>query len=422
MNSEIEPFQAIGVSRLAQALAAEGRSIVRMEFGQPSTGAPRAAIAAAHRVLDSDAMGYWESPALKARLVRHYAETYGAQVDPDQFILTCGASPALLLALISSFAPGDRVALARPGYVAYRNTLKALRMVPVELPCGAETRFQLTAAMLAALDPAPAGLIIASPANPTGAIIPADELAAIAAVCRERGIRLVSDEIYHGLSYVGPTHSMLEFEPDALVVNSFSKYFSMVGWRLGWLLVPQARLTGTRAYVGHLYLTAPSLSQHAALAALDSQDELRANLAVYARNRDLLLDALPSLGLDRVDPAGRRLLHLRQRRPPDRRQPGLLQATGTRGGRRHCARRRFRPGRRPPLHPHQLRGLDALGGGGPAADAALVRRISQNLTQIRADRSRRRHAPCRVAAGGVAQLRAAVAVEDRAGDVGGRWA
>jgi aspartate/methionine/tyrosine aminotransferase len=302
MNTEIEPFQAIGVSRLAQALAAEGRSIVRMEFGQPSTGAPSAAIAAAHRVLDSDAMGYWESPALKARLARHYAETYGVSADPDRFILTCGASPALLLALISSFSPGDRVALARPGYVAYRNTLKALQMVPVELPCGAESRFQLTAAMLAALEPAPAGLIIASPANPTGAIIPADELAAIAAVCRERGIRIVSDEIYHGLSYVGPTHSMLEFAPDALVVNSFSKYFSMVGWRLGWLLVPPAHLSRARAYVGNLYLTAPSLSQHAALVALDSQEELQANLAVYARNRDLLLRALPSLGLNAIAP------------------------------------------------------------------------------------------------------------------------
>jgi aspartate/methionine/tyrosine aminotransferase len=302
MNSEIEPFQAIGVSRLAQALAAEGRSIVRMEFGQPSTGAPSAAIAVAHRVLDSDAMGYWESPALKTRLARHYAETYGVHVDPDRFILTCGASPALLLALISSFSPGDRVALARPGYVAYRNTLKALRMVPIELPCGIETRFQLTAAMLAALDPAPAGLIVASPANPTGAIIPADELAAIAKVCRERGIRIVSDEIYHGLSYVGPTHSMLEFEPGALVVNSFSKYFSMVGWRLGWLLVPPEHLAKARAYVGNLYLTAPSLSQHAALAALDSTEELQGNLAVYARNRDLLLAALPSLGLNAIAP------------------------------------------------------------------------------------------------------------------------
>jgi aspartate/methionine/tyrosine aminotransferase len=302
MTAEIEPFQAIGVSRLAHALAADGRSIIHMEFGQPSTGAPRAAIEVAHRVLDSDGLGYWESPALKARLARRYAETYGVIADPDQFILTCGASPALVLALASSFAPGDRVALARPGYVAYRNTLKALHLVPVEIPCGPEVRFQLTAASLAALDPAPAGVIVASPANPTGSIIGADELAAIAAVCRERGIRIVSDEIYHGLSYVGPTHSLLEFEPTALVINSFSKYFSMVGWRLGWLLAPPDHIRRARAFVGNLFLTAPSLSQHAGLAALDATEELEGHVAVYARNRALLLDALPSLGLTAIAP------------------------------------------------------------------------------------------------------------------------
>jgi len=300
--AEIDPFQAISISRLAHTLKAEGRSIIHMEFGQPSTGAPKAAIAAAHRVLDTDGMGYWESIPLKARLARHYHETYGVEAEPDQFILTCGASPALVLALSSSFSPGDRVALARPGYVAYRNTLKALHLRPVEIACGPEVRYQLTAASLAELDPAPAGVIIASPANPTGTIIGRDELAAIARVCRERGIRILSDEIYHGLSYVGPAHSMLEFEPEALVINSFSKYFSMVGWRLGWLLAPKARLHRARAYVGNLFLTAPSLSQHAALAALDSREELEGHVAVYARNRTLLLAALPSLGLGAIAP------------------------------------------------------------------------------------------------------------------------
>jgi aspartate/methionine/tyrosine aminotransferase len=302
MHPEIEPFHAIGVSRLAHALTREGRSIIHMEFGQPSTGAPRAAIAVAHQVLDSDGMGYWESPDLKSRLARHYLETYGLSVEADQFILTCGASPALVLALASSFSPGDRVALARPGYVAYRNTLKALHLVPVEIACGADTRFQLTAAQLAALDPAPKGVIIASPANPTGTIIAADELAAIAQVCRDRGILIISDEIYHGLSYVGPARSMLEFEPSSLVVNSFSKYFSMVGWRLGWLLVPQAYLHRARAYVGNLFLTAPSLSQHAGLAALDCREELEGHVKVYAANRDLLLAALPRLGLGDIAP------------------------------------------------------------------------------------------------------------------------
>jgi len=302
MRAKIDPFQAIGVSHLAHELKSQGRSIIHMEFGQPSTGAPRAAIAAAHQVLDTDGMGYWESPALKARIARHYGETYGVAVEPAQIILTCGASPALLLALISSFDPGDRVALARPGYVAYRNTLKALHMTPVEIACGPESRFQLTAAHLAALDPAPASVIVASPANPTGTIIEAAELAAIAQVCRARGIRIVSDEIYHGLSYVGPARSMLEFEPDALVVNSFSKYFSMVGWRLGWLLVPPDHLHRARAFVGNLFLTAPSLSQHAALAALDSRDELEGHVAVYARNRARLLAALPRLGLNAIAP------------------------------------------------------------------------------------------------------------------------
>jgi aspartate/methionine/tyrosine aminotransferase len=302
MPVDIEPFHAIAVSRLAHTLKSQGRSIIHMEFGQPSTGAPRAAIAAAHRSLDSDGMGYWESPPLKVRLARHYQETYGVLVDPDQFILTCGASPALVLALSSRFRPGDRVALARPGYVAYRNTLKALHLVPVEIACGAEDRFQLTAAKLAALDPPPAGVIIASPANPTGTIIPAEELAKIAALCRARKMQIVSDEIYHGLSYVGPARSMLEFAPDALVINSFSKYFSMVGWRLGWLLAPQDHVRRARAYVGNLFLTAPSLSQHAALAALDCREELEGHVGVYARNRALMLDALPQLGLKAIAP------------------------------------------------------------------------------------------------------------------------
>ncbi|WP_374468210.1 aminotransferase class I/II-fold pyridoxal phosphate-dependent enzyme [Phenylobacterium sp.] len=302
MPAEIDPFHAIGISTLAHRLKAEGRSIIHMEFGQPSTGAPKAAIGVAHEVLDSEAMGYWESPALRERIARHYQDSYGVTVAPERIILTCGASPALVLALASSFSPGDRVATARPGYVAYRNTLRALHMVPVEIPCGPESRFQMTAAALAALDPAPQGLILASPANPTGTIIEPPELAAIAEVCRARGIRIISDEIYHGLSYVAPARSMLEFEPEALIVNSFSKYFSMVGWRLGWLVSPPAHLARARAYVGNLFLTAPSLSQHAGLAAMDARDELEGHVAVYRRNRQLLLDALPSLGLAEIAP------------------------------------------------------------------------------------------------------------------------
>ncbi len=302
MTADIDPFYAISISGLAQRLKAEGRQVIHMEFGQPSTGAPKAAIARAHEVLDAEAMGYWESAPLKARICRHYAETYGVTVEPQQITLTCGASPALVLALSATFNPGDVIAMARPGYVAYRNSVKALHMVPLEIECGAASRYQLTADMLAKVEPAPAGVILASPANPTGTVIPGAELEAIARVCRERGIRIISDEIYHGLSYAEPTHSMLEFEPNAIVVNSFSKYFSMAGWRLGWLLVPKAEASRAVAYMGALFLTAPSLAQHAALVAMDSRDELEGHLATYRRNRELLLEALPALGLEKIAP------------------------------------------------------------------------------------------------------------------------
>jgi len=297
-----DPFRAIEISRLAHRMKGEGASVIHMEFGQPSTGAPAGAIAAAHDVLDTDGMGYWESAPLCAALSDRYRTLHGVEVQPGRIILTCGASPALVLALSACFAPGDRIALARPGYVAYRNSLRALHMTPVELACGPETRFQLSAAMIEALDPAPAGLIIASPANPTGSIIPRDEMAAIAEVCRKRGIQIISDEIYHGLSYGEPAASMLEFAPDALIINSFSKYFSMAGWRLGWLVAPEALRERVRAYVGNLFLTAPSISQHAGLAAMDCLDELEGHLDVYRRNRALLLEALPRMGLTSIAP------------------------------------------------------------------------------------------------------------------------
>lgn len=302
MKQAVEPFRAIEISTLARRLSSEGRSVLHMEFGQPSTGAPAAALDAARRALDSDRMGYWESPALQERLARLYRERYGIDADAGQFLLTCGASPALVMALSIGFEGGARIAMARPGYVAYRNTVRALGMVPVEIPCGAETRFQLTADALAAIDPAPQGVIIASPANPTGTIIAPDELEAIAAVCAERGIRIISDEIYHGLSYGLPCRSMGEFDGSAMIVSSFSKYHCMPGWRLGWLFVPRGMIERARSYLGCLFLTAPTISQHVALAAMDCTDELEANRATYAANRELLLAALPGLGVRRIAP------------------------------------------------------------------------------------------------------------------------
>mgnify|MGYP003630771138 FL=1 len=302
LSQDVSPFQAIAVSRLAHELQAAGRSVIHMEFGQPSTGAPKRAVEAAHTILDTESMGYWESPALKTRICQHYADTYGVEVTPRRLAITCGASPALVLALSSAFAPGDTVALARPGYVAYRNTLRALNLVPLEIECGAETRFQLSAAQIAALDPAPAGLIIASPANPTGTILPEAELAAIVAICAKRGIRIISDEIYHGLSYGPDTASILEHTADAFVINSFSKYFSMAGWRLGWIVSPDDMAARVAAYIGNMFLTAPSLSQHAGLVAMDCRDELEGHVLTYTRNRELMLAALPALGLERIAP------------------------------------------------------------------------------------------------------------------------
>jgi len=298
----VAPFHAITISRLAYKLASEGRSIIHMEFGQPSTGAPPAAIAAAHHRLDAEPGAYWESPELRVRIAKLYDERHGLKIEPDRIVLTCGASPALVLALTALFAPGDAIAFTRPGYVAYRNTISALGRTPVEIEAGPDTRFQIAASHIANLPEAPAGMIVASPANPTGTMIDAQGLADIAAIARARGIRIVSDEIYHGLSYVEPAHSMLEFDPEAIIINSFSKYFSMVGWRLGWIVAPEHAADRLRTYVGNMFLTPPSLSQHAALAAMDEQAVLEAYIETYRRNRALLLEALPKLGLGRIAP------------------------------------------------------------------------------------------------------------------------
>jgi aspartate/methionine/tyrosine aminotransferase len=298
----VAPFHAITISRLAYKLASEGRSIIHMEFGQPSTGAPPAAIAAAHHRLDAEPGAYWESPELRVRIAKLYDERHGLKIEPDRIVLTCGASPALVLALTALFASGDAIAFTRPGYVAYRNTIAALGRTPVEIEAGPDTRFQIAASHIANLPEAPAGMIVASPANPTGTMIDAQGLADIAAIARARGIRIVSDEIYHGLSYVEPAHSMLQFDPEAIIINSFSKYFSMAGWRLGWIVAPENAADRLRTYVGNMFLTPPSLSQHAALAAMDEQPVLEAYIETYRRNRALLLEALPKLGLGRIAP------------------------------------------------------------------------------------------------------------------------
>lgn len=299
----LAPFHAVGINRQAHVRARAGGDVIHMEVGEPSAGAPQAALEAAARALRGDRLGYWYSDALRERVARHYAEWYGVAVAPERIILTPGASGALLLAFSLLFQAGARVALGRPGYPAYRNVLRALGMEPLELPCGPATRYQPTAAMLEALGPPPAGLIVASPANPTGTMLSRADLAALAAACRRLGLPLVSDEIYHGITYGERAVSALEVDPDALVINSFSKYWCMTGWRLGWLVAPAALAEEAMSYAGNLFLTPPSLAQHAALAAMDARAELAAHLETYAANRRLVIDTLAGLGITRVAPA-----------------------------------------------------------------------------------------------------------------------
>jgi aspartate/methionine/tyrosine aminotransferase len=301
-SARVEPFYAVEINRLANERSRLGLPVIHMEVGQPSAGAPRAAIEAGHRALAGAHQGYWESSALKDRIAALYAERYRLGPQSSQVILTMGASAALVLALAMLFERGSRVALARPGYPAHRNVLRALGLEPQELDCGPETRFQPTAGMIAALEPAPAGLILTSPSNPTGTMLEHAELLAIAAVCRARGIRIISDETYHGITFGRRAHSMLEFESDSVVINSFSKYWCMTGWRLGWAMVPAELVDAMNRYSANMFLAPPTLAQHVALVAMDAQPELEEHVATYASNRQLLMAALPALGITRMAP------------------------------------------------------------------------------------------------------------------------
>ena len=301
--ARVEPFYAVEINRLANERARRGLPVIHMEVGQPSAGAPRAAIEAGHRALTDANLGYWESGALKERIAALYGERYRLAPAPAQVILSMGASAALVMALALLFERGSRVALARPGYPAHRNVLYALGLEPLELDCGPGTRFQPTAAMIAALQPAPTGLILTSPSNPTGTMLDRAELEALAAVCRSRGIRILSDETYHGITFGRRAHSMLEFDPDAVVVNSFSKYWCMTGWRLGWAVVPADLVDAMNRYAANMFLVPPTLSQHVALVAMDQAAELEEHVATYAKNRELLVTALPGLAITRMAPA-----------------------------------------------------------------------------------------------------------------------
>jgi aspartate/methionine/tyrosine aminotransferase len=309
-RADIPPFHVMDVWKAAGERARSHGDLVNLSAGQPSTPAPGPVRAAATDALADQVLGYTEAlgiPPLRAAIARHYHRTYGLDVTPDDVVVTTGSSGGFLLAFLAVFDAGDRVAMARPGYPCYRNILTALGCEVIELPCGAETRFQPTVDMIAALDPPPTGLVVASPANPTGSVLPAPELSALATYCESNGIQLISDEVYHGIAYpdAPPTASAWAASREAIVVNSFSKYFSMTGWRLGWLLLPPRLLRPVDCLTGNFTVCPPALPQHAALAAFDERSyaEVDGHVARYAGNRALLLDGLATAGIDRLAPA-----------------------------------------------------------------------------------------------------------------------
>ncbi len=305
-RGRVPAFQVMRVIDAVEARRGAGLPVVDLSAGQPSTPAPGPVLRAAAQALQTDRIGYTPAlgiPALREAIAAHYRHTDGIEVPAANVAVATGSSGAFLYAFLAAFDAGDTVAMARPGYPAYRNMLAALGCRVLELPCGPETRFQPTVAHLEALGEPPAGLVLASPANPTGTMVDAAELAALTAWCDAHGTRLVSDEIYHGITFATAAASSWRTSRQAIVVNSFSKYFSMTGWRIGWLLVPDELSDSVDRLAGNLAICPPALSQRAALAAFDAYDELDANVARYAQNRAMVLEALPQIGLDRLAPA-----------------------------------------------------------------------------------------------------------------------
>lgn len=310
LRAGIPPFYVMDVWLAAAERQRTHGDLINLSAGQPSAGAPEPVRSAAAQALEANQLGYSVAlgiPELRERIAAMYAQQHGIPVTLDDVVLTTGSSGGFLLAFLAAFDAGDRIAMASPGYPCYRNILSALGCEVVEIPCGPQTRYQPTAQMLAELDPPVQGVIVASPANPTGTVIPPAELAAIASWCDEHGARLISDEVYHGLVYPGAPDTSCAWQTsrNSVVVNSFSKYFAMTGWRLGWLLVPEVLRRTIDCLTGNFTICPPVLAQHAAVAAFTPEaiTEAEGHLHHYAHNRDLLVSGLQRIGITRLAPA-----------------------------------------------------------------------------------------------------------------------
>ncbi len=301
-RSRVDPFIVMDVMEAAARAEAEGRDIIHMEVGQPGTAAPEGARRALGQAMEAGALGYTVAlglPELRARIAEWYRERHALDVSPERIIVTSGSSAGFLLAFTALFDAGDRVALGAPGYPSYRQILTALSLTPVDIETRAEDRYQPTP------DTLPEdmqGLIVASPANPSGTMLDKPALSALIEATAARGAAFVSDEIYHGVEYDRPAVSALEITDDVYVINSFSKYHSMTGWRVGWMVVPESHVRTIERLAQNMFICAPHASQIAALAAMDCTEELTANVAVYRRNRALMIEGLAEAGFTRVAP------------------------------------------------------------------------------------------------------------------------
>jgi aspartate/methionine/tyrosine aminotransferase len=302
-RSKVDPFIVMDVMEAARRAEEAGRRIIHMEVGQPGTPAPAGARAALAAAMEAGALGYTVAlglPELRARIARHYRDWHGVDLDPARVVVTPGSSGAFILAFTALFDAGARVGIGAPGYPSYRQILRALDLVAVDIETSAENRLQPAPGDLTGRDLA--GLLVASPANPSGTMLDRTALAALIGAAQAGGAAFISDEIYHGITYEGRATSALEITDDCYVINSFSKYFSMTGWRIGWMVVPEDHVRTIERLAQNLFICPPHASQIAALAAMDCVEELEGNMAIYRANRALMLDGLPKAGFDRIAP------------------------------------------------------------------------------------------------------------------------